>query len=231
MGFPPTSTPEDIPKLHAESNQLRNQQFTLSTLGVGAVALSSWLLPTLPANVDGGVPQAAVAVFLLVLLGVLFMWSMSLRRLIAAISCYLDLRGASEWEPLFLEFSTRAGTAYRSQTVSVCLLYLVLGCVPVGEYASLVIVAGRAGPLDWASVAVWSVACAYVVTLSVTTLRRHRYGSKIRENWTAVLGERFPRAVERSQVAGAGVVGSSRRAVSRGRMVGERMARAEDIEE
>ncbi len=66
MQYPPTRTPGDVQKLQAESNQIRNQQFTLATVGIAAVALSSWLVPASPASWNDGAPYAAVTLFLFV---------------------------------------------------------------------------------------------------------------------------------------------------------------------
>jgi hypothetical protein len=191
MNYPPMKTPADVSKLHAESNQLRNQQFTLATMGIGAIAISSWLIPLLSKTPSSGIPQAFVAIFLLILLTVLFIWSIFLRRLIGAISHYLDLRNESEWEALFRVFSTTPGTTYRSQTTMLFVVFLVLGFIPVGEYLLLVVVDMKVTLDAPQSVAVLVSGLAYLIALLALTLRRGSSDQKARTNWEELLKKKL----------------------------------------
>jgi hypothetical protein len=89
----------DTTKLHTESNQLRNQQFVLGTLALAAVGYSSWLIPVLSGRSQDGSAHGIATICLLVLLSILFTWSIAIRRMIGTISEYLEVRGLSRWEP------------------------------------------------------------------------------------------------------------------------------------
>lgn len=131
--YPAIATPDDIRKLHSEGQQLRNQQFTLAAIGMTAVGLSSWFIPKPSGDAAQDAVHAVATLILLLLLMGLFTWSILLRRLIGSISQYLELRNASEWEPLFTTFSHRKGT-YWSQSVAVACLYIVLDLVVVANF-------------------------------------------------------------------------------------------------
>ncbi len=187
--YPPISTPEDIRKLHSESLQLRNQQFVLATVGMTAVGLSSWFIPKPPGDAAQDAAHAVATLLLVFLLIVLFTWSVVLRRLIGSIRQYLELRGASEWEPLFLTFSRKKGTHW-SQSLAVARLYLVLGGVVLGNF--FILASSRRTTL-WNGYT-WMVlgaAAALAIVIAYLTLSRRRYDEQARRNWIAVLDEEF----------------------------------------
>jgi hypothetical protein len=139
MSYPNTTTPEDLRKLHSECNQLRNQQFTLATIGIASVALSSWMTLIPLSNGAKTNSQAVISLFLFALLGLLYRWSMVLRQLIGIISMYLELRDGSEWERHFRAFWKEVGSFSCSQTVALTSFYALIGSVPLGEYLGVAI--------------------------------------------------------------------------------------------
>jgi hypothetical protein len=189
--YPSTTTPDDIKKLQAEANQLRNQQFTLVTIGIATIALSSWMTSMLSTYDDKIIPQAAISIFLLALLCMLFIWSMALRRLIGIISSYLELRNASEWERHFRAFCQKRGSRTHSQTIALFLSYMFLGLVPIGEYVGLTISGKNARFWSDSTLAVMLTWGFYIFILSTLTARRGQYDKEVRDKWGAVLSAEF----------------------------------------
>ena len=191
--YPAIKTTEDVGKLHSESQQLRNRQFVLSTVGITSAGLSSWLI----AKTDGLPAQAVATLFILVLLTVLFTWSFFLRSRIGQISRYLELRGASEWEPLFRDFSSRKGTKYVSQSLSVMVLYLLLCGLVLARFLAV------SGPVmsHPLTIAVLVVAVIFAVICVTLTLTRKSFDAKAYENWKLVLDEHFPESSDQTSPA------------------------------
>lgn len=132
MGASPTAA--DVQKLFAEANQLRAQQFSIGTLAVTGSGLSAWLLPGLSAIVEKGIKPGLLVgatVFWLLLLGILFRWSLELRRVISVISWYLDLTGSSVWEGAFRGFRTTHRKLYWSQSNFIFCVFSFYGVLAV----------------------------------------------------------------------------------------------------
>ena len=125
----------DIAKLHSESLQLRNQQFLLGTLALTGSGLSAWLAPGITA-MNGGAIQAPVligaTISWLIMLYVLFYWSLGLRKLITVISEYLKLNRLSEWEHDFFVLHQNNRKLIPSQTLFVVIVFHLYGVVVVG---------------------------------------------------------------------------------------------------
>ena len=134
MRYKPFNTQGDIAKLQAEIHQLRNQQFTLGTLAITAFGLAAWLLPQPKQGESYNPLLAAVASLgLLVLFWLMLRWTRTLWTVIAVIARYLELRGASEWERDFRDFTAcNECISNLSQSRAVALVYMWLGIlVPV----------------------------------------------------------------------------------------------------
>ncbi|MEW4487039.1 hypothetical protein AB1L42_03110 [Thalassoglobus sp. JC818] len=98
----------DAQKLHAESLQLRSQQFFLSTVALAGAGLSAWVGPGLAGLTDSriGFFGLFTATFCwLGLLAFLYEWTLILRRLIHVIGWYLQLNDLSNWEKQFRAFT------------------------------------------------------------------------------------------------------------------------------
>lgn len=121
---PPKNIPEtDVEKLHAEILQLRNQQFFIGTLALTGSGFALVFLSTLQGdtgptgtNPIPGVTLLGILAAWFFILGFLFRWSLSLRKLITIISEYLkratvdvdgkvDGKPASHWEEWYYELS------------------------------------------------------------------------------------------------------------------------------
>jgi len=124
----------DAAKLHTESLQLRNQQFYLGTLALAGSGVAAWIAPGLSAVTEKTITQTALvtaSLTWLLLLLLLYCWSLALRHIIAAISVYLEITGLSYWEPRFRRCST-SGKAIRShQTEYVAVAFSIYGLVAV----------------------------------------------------------------------------------------------------
>jgi hypothetical protein len=125
----------DVAKLHSESLQLRNQQFLLGTLALTGSGLSAWLAPGITA-MNGGAIEAPVligaTISWLIMLYVLFYWSLGLRKLITVISEYLKLNHLSEWEHDFFALHQNNRKLIPSQTLFVVIVFHLYGIVVVG---------------------------------------------------------------------------------------------------
>ena len=111
---------DDIRKLHAEIQQLRNQQFTLGTLALTAFGLSSWIFPRFSYGPNQAALYSYATVALISILWLMLRWSKTLWILTLIISKYLELRGLSEWEKDFRSFIKKNNIyTYRSQSKAV----------------------------------------------------------------------------------------------------------------
>lgn len=177
----------DLTKLHAESLQLRNQQFLLGTVALTGSGLSAWITPGIVALTEKQVPELALVggtLIWLVLLGVLFEWSLALRRLISVVSRYLEARGYSKWEAHFRLFPTMLAP---SQSGFVAGAFGIYGCIAFTS----AILAHTAVPervaLSSAGRAVLELALiAYLFLVVVRTMRREK-GTEILKAWRGVL--------------------------------------------
>ena len=216
MSFQPTKTTDDIKKLQSEMQQARNQQFLLGTGALTAVGLSSWLLPR-PEKPEGtpiewegcvmttalprpekpeGTPitwhPAAASIALLVLLWLMLRWTRTLWEVITIMSRYLELRGASEWEGDFQEFTDQRNKTfrYRSQSRAVSLIYLLLGVLVPANYFFVSLLSGGT-PLSRPDYAVIGCSVLYllIAVWHVFGKRRHE---AIERRWLEVLQRRHP---------------------------------------
>lgn len=108
----------DTEELHLESLQLRNQQFILGSIALTGSGLSAWLLPGIAAAANGSVSELALVTATLcwiLMLFVLFRWTLALRQMIRIISEYLRCREESAWEGHFDCFRERNPHLYTSQ--------------------------------------------------------------------------------------------------------------------
>lgn len=194
MSFQPTKTTDDIKKLQSEMQQARNQQFLLGTGALTAFGLSSWLLPR-PEKPEG-TPitwhPAAASIALLVLLWLMLRWTRTLWEVITIMSRYLELRGASEWEGDFQEFTDQRNKTfrYRSQSRAVSLIYLLLGVLVPANYFFVSLLSGGT-PLSRPDYAVIGCSVLYllIAVWHVFGKRRHE---AIERRWREVLQRRHP---------------------------------------
>jgi hypothetical protein len=130
------SDEQDTQKLHDEVLQLRNQQFYLGTLALAGSGLTALVAPAASAITQGTIPETALvggAVSWLVLLALLFLWSLALRRLITIISHYLELRGLSRWEPDFRALYHSKKGVFPSQSHFVAVAFTIYGVLVVSS--------------------------------------------------------------------------------------------------
>ncbi len=126
---------EDITKLHAESLQLRNQQFQIVTLALASTGISAWLIPAISSG-ENKLPDILIfgsTVSWLFLLLIFFAWSLSLKRLIDIISRYLRLRNDSEWEIHYSAYNKQTKLTPKQTRFSLWIFYL---------YGSIVTISG-----------------------------------------------------------------------------------------
>jgi len=129
-------TPKDLDteKLHLEALQLRNQQFYLGTMALAGSGLTALIAPAASALTQKMIPEIALvgaAIFWLVLLTLLFHWSLGLRRLISIISRYLEEKQTSPWETDFRSFNKIHQCPCQSRFVSFA--FSVYGVLAVGS--------------------------------------------------------------------------------------------------
>ena len=196
MSYSPISTPEDIRKLQLEMHQLQNQQFLLATAALTVFGFAAWAAPR---AVNTAAQQhvlenvyVASMVSLLILLAVLFLWSLTLHSLIVTLASYLELRGASEWEGDYRAFHWSAiRPRSRSKTRWVSTIYFVLGMLIPCYFAAAVAVAGLSFSKP-ASYAVFGSSGLYLAMILVSVSLLPRGERKIRQKWAQILGERHP---------------------------------------
>lgn len=184
------TTPDDIRKLHAEIQQLRNQQFTLGTLALTAFGLSSWILPRSPYGTNQAALYSYATIALTSILWLMLRWSKTLWTLTAIISKYLELRGLSEWEKDFRSFIRKnSDYSYRSQSKAVASMYLMLGIFVGLSYYMDLLGSGRQvlAPLN---IIVSLVLLAYILYASRLLLGR-RMEAAIEKRWKATLSGRL----------------------------------------
>ena len=122
--------PEQTRKLNEESKQLRQQQFTLGTAAFTTFTAYIFLFTPkdiTPESVTYPKYQLIGSVLVLFMLYVMYEWSNRLRELIASISVYLKLTGASDWEDRFEQYYR--SLPWLSQTRRVAYAYLVPGLI------------------------------------------------------------------------------------------------------
>ena len=111
----------DVAKIHAEINQLRNQQFLITIAAISFFGVSAaWLLPDKTLLQDSKRVEAAVFSFaltigLLFTMGLLFFWLTRLSNMIARLSTFLVARGLSNWEVFHARYlqNHRSATSQR----------------------------------------------------------------------------------------------------------------------
>ncbi len=119
---------EDIPKIHAEVNQIVNQRLSLTTLAVTIFgALIAWIIPKNPPNAenDVGVFIYAAIILLLVVLFSLFLLAHHLTYMLRIYTTYLDENNASNWEKDWSAY--RGRFTYMGYTKPQAYIFLVLG--------------------------------------------------------------------------------------------------------
>jgi hypothetical protein len=201
MTYPPIATPEDIRKLQVEMHQLQNQQFLLATAALTVFGFAAWAIPRAATT---GASQhafesiyAASTVALLLLLGVLFAWSLTLHSLNVTLSHYLELRGASEWEGDYRAFHvSRIRPRVRSKTRWVSTIYFVLGLLIPGNFAAATVLSGSPFSTVPMSI-VFGASALYLMCILASGFFLSRGNYKIRDKWRTILAERYPIPVER----------------------------------
>jgi hypothetical protein len=196
MTFPKIATPEDIRKLQVEMHQLQNQQFLLATAALTVFGFAAWAIPRAATN---GASQQAFAnihaastIALLLLLSVLFAWSITLHSLNVTISHYLELRGASEWEGDYRAFHvSRIRPRVRSKTRWVSTIYFVLGVLIPGNFVAAAIISG-ASISRIQILFVLGASALYLLFIVTSVFFLTRGNHKIRQKWERLLAERHP---------------------------------------
>jgi hypothetical protein len=177
----------DAAKLQNEALQLRNQQFQLGTIALAGSGLTAWVAPGLTAVTQGEIPEIALlaaSLTWLLLLGVLFAWSLSLRRLIVIISQYLEQKKLSNWEPRFRKFHLRPDRVYRSQTKSITVAFLVYGFVAIAGSVLAAIATPEKIKLSPAGmIAIGAAYCVYISALYALLSSNRRVDKKIAKAW------------------------------------------------
>lgn len=130
----------DVEKVHAESLQLRNQQFIIGTIALTGSGLSLWFFTKLYED-NSGNPGLTLFVVLFswyFIFVFLFYWSLTLRKIITIISEYLKRstvagEPATHWEHWYFEHSRKNGKIkIKSQTKHVkwaLIFYGFIACV------------------------------------------------------------------------------------------------------
>ena len=177
-------------------HQLQNQQFLLATAALTVFGFAAWAAPH---AVSSGALQCtlekvyvASAVSLLLLLAVLFAWSLTLHTLIVTISSYLELRGASEWEADYRVFHwSRLRPRPRSKTSWVSTIYFVCGLLIPAYFLATMLVAGL--PVSTISgEVVFGASGLYLLIVLLSGVLLTRQEAKIRKKWAVILGDRHP---------------------------------------
>jgi hypothetical protein len=125
----------DVEKLHLESLQLRNQQFQLAAISLAGSGITAWIAPGLTALAQGRIPEIALvggSIFWLVLLAFLYLWSLSLRAMIAVISQYLDVNEFTYWENHYRSFTEKTRSRFHRQTRFTAVIFTVYGIIATG---------------------------------------------------------------------------------------------------
>lgn len=113
------SPSEDVRKLHAEVNQIINQRYLLTTLAVtifGGVTV--WLIPRQgPATAGSGTDAGTlylIGPLLLILLGLFYTVSHTLKVPMRTITTYLEVFKLSDWEKHWKKYREDGYIAYTS---------------------------------------------------------------------------------------------------------------------
>jgi len=207
MTYSPISTPSDVRKLQLEMHQLQNQQFLLATAALTVFGFAAWAAPravTTAASHDMlQKVYVASAISLLILLSVLFAWSLTLHSLIVIISSYLELRGASEWEADYRVFHwSPLRPRPRSKTWWVSSIYFFLGLlIPAYFFAGMLV---AALPISTVSAEiVFGTSALYLLMVLLSGAFLPRQEKKIRKKWATILGDRHPLAVPEQRTVAA----------------------------
>lgn len=207
MTYSRISTEEDIRKLQLEMHQLQNQQILLATAALTVFGFAAWA--ALHAVTTGALQDmiqkvyVASAISLLILLSVLFAWSLTLHSLIVIISSYLELRGASEWEADYRVFHwSPLRPRPRSKTWWVSTIYFVLGLLIPAYFFAGMLVAALSVPTVSVEI-VFGTSALYLLIVLLSSVFLPRQEAKIRKKWAIILGDRHPVAVaeERSETS------------------------------
>lgn len=146
----------DVEKLHNEVLQLRSQQFFIGTLALAGSGATAWIGPVLALLAKNPVSQFALIGFVfswLLLLCILYYWALTLRRIIAIISLYLELRGLSQWEPDFRKTYEENKRLFPSQTIFVSIIFAFYGILAIlGAFFASDIVS-----LNWFGISILSI--------------------------------------------------------------------------
>ncbi len=123
---------EDLPKIHAEVNQIVNQRLSLTTLAVTVFgALIAWIIPknSPSAGSDVGAFIYVATGLLLIILFSLFLLTHHLSYMLRIYTTYLDENNASNWEKDWSAY--RAKFNYMGYTKPQAYIFLVLGVASV----------------------------------------------------------------------------------------------------
>ncbi len=107
----------DANKIHAEINQLRNQQFLTCSFALALYGVSFQAVDSEPLLV---IPQ-------LVVLGTMFYWHYTLRAVQVKLSTYLRKSGLSRWERDYRAFADVVKRP--SQRATAAVIFVVLGAI------------------------------------------------------------------------------------------------------
>lgn len=182
----------DLKKLHAEINQIAQQRFYLTTLGIVAFGTICGWAPTLISKTGAFTPQMGTLLLLLVIgvLAVLYTYQFMLLGQMRLLTVYITLRFGSKWESDWNCFRRRFKASRYSWASSS--MFSALGTLAQLFVLFLWWFSGKQGQHFGRNLAFQIVLLAlYLTGLWWTTKMRHQLFSedKIKGLWDKVLNE------------------------------------------
>jgi hypothetical protein len=165
----------DAAKLHAEINQLRNQEFLISSYGL--VYVTAIISVSFQSSLGmSSITFALLTISLLAVLTILFIWYYTLSSLRTKISVYLAVTHLSKWEVDYRFFADKV-TSPSQRTVST-FFFALLGAL--GTVGLVVRFFDNGSPINSPAllIAIFVILLAYLAFVSVLGLRSyvmHRY--------------------------------------------------------
>jgi hypothetical protein len=180
---------EDVRKIHAESNQIVNQRFLITTFAITVFGvIGAWLIPknTPAAGSDLGAFTFAGSILLISLLFILFLFNHFLRGMLRIYTTYLLATNKSDWEHDWERYRKEKYLGYtKAQTIVFLALGILSTVYPVilAEVYSLNITS-QSG--FWANIIVGVVYFILVIAMGFEGLWDPE--SKARERWQKLKG-------------------------------------------
>lgn len=187
----------DATKLHAEINQLLNQQFLITIAAITFFGVISTL--TLPEKggsqaveqKEAGEFALGLSIAILLLFSILFNWLHTLTQVLLRLSVYLEVRKLSVWEIHYVDYVDKyPGTTTQHKAMS--LVFLTLGLFSTG-LQSYLILRGRYSmpPVAWWVTAgfVLFVYCGVIFWVSFGPDSGERVGErrKAHDRWRGIV--------------------------------------------